>query len=354
MSLVTDSTVTVLIPTFRRPERLRRAIQSARFQSHADILIRVFDNASGDETPCVVSGIAALDRRIQYRCQEKNIGMIANCNSAMESVATKYFAFLNDDDVLLPECISSAWRGLQEHPEVAFWGGGTIHVDESTGRILRGPNRAWRKGGVYTSEEACARICRGNNLDFQGLVFQTEFVRRHSFTFWESVLITDVHMELQLAKHHPVGVTPSATAIMYAHDASISSGVKSLSTFWPALDIIAKEFSKENPLAPGVVDHCRGAFQRFAIERLWHIANDNARTGKYDVASEAVRILKEAFPFSGLSRVAQGSIDMGKKHRSLFAASLFFRVIVRIIMDPSILLNRFFLGKQPARFTEQG
>lgn len=350
MNSETENTVSILIPTFRRPERLKRAIQSARAQTYPDIIIRIFDNASGDETSGVVSSIIAADPRVQYCCQEKNVGMIANCNYALNSVTTKYFAFLNDDDVLLPECILHAMRGLKENPGVVFWGGGTMHVDEASGRILRGPNRAWKKGGVYTSAEACRRICHGDNLDFQGLVFRAEWVRSHSVNFLESVMITDVHMELQLAKHYPIGVTPSATAIMYAHGDSISSGVKSVSTFWPALGIIAKEFSRDNPLPSSVVDRCLRAFQRFTIERLWHIAIENSRAGKYDEAFESARILKKEFPDSVLSRIAQWSIGVGKKHWALLAASLFFRVFVRIVMNPSILLNRFFLGKEQPRY----
>src|SRR6516165_1449212 len=97
------ATITTVIPTFRRPTLLGRAIRSVLRQTNRDCAVTVFDNASGDETRDVVAAIAAEDPRVSYHCQSRNVGIVANFISAMQSVQSPYFSVLSDDDVLFPE-----------------------------------------------------------------------------------------------------------------------------------------------------------------------------------------------------------------------------------------------------------
>ncbi len=50
--------ITTVIPTYRRPKLLRRAIESVLAQTYPHLKVTVFDNASGDETPEVVAELA--------------------------------------------------------------------------------------------------------------------------------------------------------------------------------------------------------------------------------------------------------------------------------------------------------
>jgi len=68
--------ITTVIPTYRRPRLLKRAILSALGQTYRNIQVCVYDNASGDETAEVVAGIANGDRRVKYYCHPTNIGMM--------------------------------------------------------------------------------------------------------------------------------------------------------------------------------------------------------------------------------------------------------------------------------------
>src|SRR5512136_722492 len=94
--------ITTVIPTFRRPYLLRRAIQSVLNQTYPHFQVWVYDDASGDETASVVSAIAQRDRRVHYYCHPRNIGMIANFSYSIKSTPPPYFSMLCDDDLLLP------------------------------------------------------------------------------------------------------------------------------------------------------------------------------------------------------------------------------------------------------------
>src|SRR5271168_4302039 len=94
--------ITTIIPTYRRPRLLPRAITSVLKQTYPHFEVHVYDNASGDETRQVVESIAATDPRVKYHCHESNIGLVANFAYGMERVTTPLFNLLSDDDLVFP------------------------------------------------------------------------------------------------------------------------------------------------------------------------------------------------------------------------------------------------------------
>jgi glycosyltransferase involved in cell wall biosynthesis len=89
--------VSVVIPTFNRPEYLRIALQSPISQTLGDLEIIVQDNAS----PVDPSGVVASfkDARIVYHRNPEHLSQTANVVSACAKARGKYLAILGDDDV---------------------------------------------------------------------------------------------------------------------------------------------------------------------------------------------------------------------------------------------------------------
>jgi GalNAc5-diNAcBac-PP-undecaprenol beta-1,3-glucosyltransferase len=71
-----EQLVTVIIPTYKRPTLVPRAIESVRRQTHRNIEILVIDDCSGDSTGEVVRAIP--DTRLKYIRHEVNKGLPAN------------------------------------------------------------------------------------------------------------------------------------------------------------------------------------------------------------------------------------------------------------------------------------
>ena len=78
--------ITTIIPTYRRPNLLRRAIKSVLNQTYPHCQVCVCDNTSGDETANVVAKIAKKDPhpRVKYHCHPENIGAIKNFKYGLE------------------------------------------------------------------------------------------------------------------------------------------------------------------------------------------------------------------------------------------------------------------------------
>src|SRR2546425_747839 len=123
-------TITTIIPTFRRPKLLERAILSALRQTYPHIQVCVYDNASMDETAELVAKIGEQDSRLKYYCHRENIGSGANFQFGLQNTETPFFSFLSDDDYLLPNFYERAMEDFQRFPDIALFAGSCISLKD--------------------------------------------------------------------------------------------------------------------------------------------------------------------------------------------------------------------------------
>ncbi len=113
--------VTVVIPTYGRPDYLPRAVESALNQTYTNIeVIVVDDNGDGGahraETEAVISCFMH-DNRVKYIKHEKNKNGSAARNTGLKAASGTFIGFLDDDDELLPTKIEKQLRMLLMRPE---------------------------------------------------------------------------------------------------------------------------------------------------------------------------------------------------------------------------------------------
>ncbi|MBG1242636.1 glycosyltransferase family 2 protein [Nostoc sp. NZL] len=89
--------VSVIIPTYNRPEYLKQAIASAVKQTYQNIEIIVSDNCSPENPQELVASFG--DSRIRFWRHQQNVGMIANQQHGFKMARGKYVASLHDDDI---------------------------------------------------------------------------------------------------------------------------------------------------------------------------------------------------------------------------------------------------------------
>lgn len=91
--------VSVGIPTYNRPQGLRRTLECITGQSYQNLEIIVSDNAStSNETARVVQEFMREDPRIQYVRQPENIGSIPNFQFVLGKATGEFFMWAADDD----------------------------------------------------------------------------------------------------------------------------------------------------------------------------------------------------------------------------------------------------------------
>lgn len=90
--------VSVIIPTYNRPNLLNRALKSVERQTYDNIEVIVVDDSSEEEIDWVIES-RLVDKFITH---DQNRGASAARNTGMESAEGKYIAFLDSDDEWIP------------------------------------------------------------------------------------------------------------------------------------------------------------------------------------------------------------------------------------------------------------
>lgn len=128
----TKGLVSVGLPTYNRPNLLKRALDIVTSQTYRNLEIIVSDNASPDSSVKeVVDSYLSRDSRITYYRQERNIGVLANAEFVLQKSRGEYFTLFSDDDWRSPEFIEILVDELEKHKDVdlAFCDYREVHED---------------------------------------------------------------------------------------------------------------------------------------------------------------------------------------------------------------------------------
>ncbi len=124
--------VTVVIPTYQRAHVLREAIDSVWAQTYQNIEIVVVDDGSTDGTREILAGYG---EQVRYIYQE-NRGQSAARNAGIRAAQGDLIAFLDSDDVWLPEKLALQVPLFDRDPEV-----GLVYSDTAYMRANRSENQ---------------------------------------------------------------------------------------------------------------------------------------------------------------------------------------------------------------------
>ncbi|PLR83165.1 glycosyl transferase family 2 [Bacillus canaveralius] len=110
--------VSILIPTYNRPEFFEQAIISAIKQSYLNIEIIVCDDSTNDDTKEIVDRYVKEYEHITYIKNQQNLGQFENDLKLMSLAKGEYINFLMDDDLFHPEKIKKMMRYFLQDSEV--------------------------------------------------------------------------------------------------------------------------------------------------------------------------------------------------------------------------------------------
>ena len=109
--------ISIILTTYNRAALIGETLASIRAQTLADWECIVVDDGGTDDTRDVVAGLN--DSRFRYIWQE-NAKLPAARMSGMAHARGELIAFLDDDDVWLPEYLETVSRPLRERPQCVY------------------------------------------------------------------------------------------------------------------------------------------------------------------------------------------------------------------------------------------
>lgn len=95
--------VSIITPSWNCGRFVEETIKSIQAQTYQNWELLFQDDCSTDNTKEIVAKMAAEDARIKYECNPKNSGAAITRNNALKRAKGKWIAFLDSDDLWLPE-----------------------------------------------------------------------------------------------------------------------------------------------------------------------------------------------------------------------------------------------------------
>jgi glycosyltransferase involved in cell wall biosynthesis len=132
--------VSVIIPTYNRAAWVMEAVASVLGQTYRDFELFVVDDGSTDATP---AALASFGGKITVLRREERQGVSAARNLGAKAAGGDWLAFLDSDDLWLPDKLARQVEYLQANPELAIC---------QTGET-------WIRNGVRVNPpEACRKV----------------------------------------------------------------------------------------------------------------------------------------------------------------------------------------------------
>ena len=167
-------TVSIIVPAYNAVATVRECLASLTRQTFSDWEAWVIDDGSTDDTLVVLRDIALTERRLEVLVQQNQRQAVAR-NSGLAKARGRYIAFLDADDLALPDRLSKQVSFLEKHPEVTVLGGGRIDVDAATGN---------ERGTFLPPEDhetLCSRIFTECPFSTSTVMARSSFFERRQF-----------------------------------------------------------------------------------------------------------------------------------------------------------------------------
>lgn len=150
--------LSICIPTYNRPEYLKRAVNSVLNSAADGYEILVFDNSQNSESEAVVNSLS--DPRIIYKRHSDNLGMLANWNALIEYSQGQYIKFLNDDDWFESGAVDLFFRDINRYKDAAVFNYSARYVNDM-GCLVKADSDYQGKNVSLTGKEAAQIISAG-------------------------------------------------------------------------------------------------------------------------------------------------------------------------------------------------
>ena len=111
----------VIVPVYRVEKFVAQCIESVLNQTFKDFELLVVDDCGGDNSIHIVEEYAQKDDRIKILYHDKNKGLAAARNTALDASFGEYIVCLDSDDWMEDNCLSILYSEFQKHKTESIW-----------------------------------------------------------------------------------------------------------------------------------------------------------------------------------------------------------------------------------------
>lgn len=210
--------VSVILPTYNRPELVVTAVESVFDQTYANLEIIVVDDGSDVPVASLLADVPSQsDVKVTLRRHEGNRGANAARNTGIKTATGDYIAFLDDDDYWAPEKTELQLAALQSADDpvaVAFTGQLCVNGSGTITNV----NRPVTRGEFLEQLVGGARFGTFSTVMVRADVFDRTGLLDERFPCWQ-----DREWYFRLADHYDFVALPELLTVRrYTDEPQIS------------------------------------------------------------------------------------------------------------------------------------
>lgn len=215
--------VSVMMPVFNAEEYIGQAIESVMNQAYPYWELIIVDDGSTDRTSKVIERYA--DRRIKV-IPQLNRGEATARNTALMAVQGEYLAFLDADDIWLPNHLEQTVAHLVKDADIdaVYTDGNYCDQDGNLLQTLSSQRRGPFEGRLFDQLVRASDVFGPPTC----VVLGFEIIKKHNLTFDPGIVIgPDWDFMTLYAEHANFGYIDQQTCLYRVHQTNITKTTKS-------------------------------------------------------------------------------------------------------------------------------
>lgn len=181
-----EDLVSIIMPSYNTGRFIKETICSVLAQTYRHWELIIVDDCSTDNTDEVISEYLH-EERIRYLKNDANRGAAISRNRALEVAKGKWIAFLDSDDLWMPEKLERQIRFMEENA-YHFSYTNYIEIDEESkpnGRFITGPKKITKTGMYNYCWPGCLTVMY--NAEKVGIIQIENIKKNNDYAMWLKV-----------------------------------------------------------------------------------------------------------------------------------------------------------------------
>ena len=183
--------ITVAMPAYNAAVHLQEALDSILTQTFEDFELLLVDDGSTDDTLALATAVAGADSRVRIERLPVNRGRATVRNMALGRARGRYLAWMDADDIALPQRLELQHTCLERQPDIHICGAGVEYFGHSQALELfpQQPEEA-RAAALFGAPvpNGCS-LLRLDAVRSFGLRYDAALARAEDMAFWADALL---------------------------------------------------------------------------------------------------------------------------------------------------------------------
>lgn len=183
-----EELVSIITPTYNCGKYIKETIESVINQTYINWEMIIVDDCSTDNTKDIVNYYQQKYSNIIYKILDKNSGAAIARNTALKMAKGKYIAFLDSDDLWLPEKLEHQIKFMKDN-NFYFTYTNYEEIDENSNKLnklITGPKKITKTGMYNYCWQGCLTVMY--NAEKIGLIQIENLPKNNDYAMWLKVI----------------------------------------------------------------------------------------------------------------------------------------------------------------------